>query len=79
MRNFFLTGLLAVGAIASPVAVDQLESRAAPCLTNADAQKVAQNFRALIHEPFNVTLAKTAFAVDFVDYSDSVNEVSLLG
>jgi len=44
-------------------------------MTNAQAVKVAQNFRALIHETFNSTLAKTALTKDFTDYSDSVIEL----
>jgi len=69
MRSFIAAGLslLALGATAQP-----LEARAATCMTTANSVKVAQNFRALIHEEFNVTLAKTAMTKDFTDYSDSV-------
>ena len=66
MRSFITAALslLAIGASASP-----LEARQTSCMTNAQAVKVAQNFRALIHETFNITLAKTALAKDFTDYS----------
>jgi hypothetical protein len=64
MRNFLVAGLLAVGAVASP-----LVERAQTCMTTKDSVKVAQNFRALIHETFNTTLAKTAMTAQFHDYS----------
>jgi len=69
MRSFIVAAvsLLSLGAIAQP-----LEERATACMTGAQAAKVAQNFRALIHETFNETLAKTAMTKDFTDYSDSV-------
>ena len=44
-------------------------------MTKSDAARVAGNFRALIHETFNTTLAQTALTKDFTDYSDSVNEL----
>ncbi len=48
MRNFFVAGLLAVGAVASP-----LVERATTCMTTKNAVQVAQNFRSLIHDEFN--------------------------
>jgi hypothetical protein len=70
MRNFIVAGLLAAGAMASP-----LVERATTCMTTAQAVKVAQNFRALIHDTFNTTLAQTSMTADFTDYSDSVIEL----
>jgi hypothetical protein len=66
MRSFILAGLslLTLGAVAQP-----LEARQTTCMTTANAQRVAQNFRALIHEEFNKTLALTALDKNFVDYS----------
>lgn len=71
MRSFIVAAfsLLSLGAIAQPL---EVEKRATACMTNSQAAKVAQNFRALIHEEFNTTLAKTALTKDFTDYSDSV-------
>jgi len=75
MRSFILAGLslLSLGAVAQPF--DILEKRAATCMTTSNAVKVAQNFRSLIHDEFNTTLAQTALTKDFVDYSDSVIEL----
>lgn len=72
MRSFIVAAvsLLALGTSASP-----LVERAAPCMSTSQAAKVAQNFRALIHEEFNKTLAQTAMTKDFTDYSDSVIEL----
>jgi len=68
MRGFILAtlSLFSLGAVAAP---------AAACMTKKDASRVAGNFRALIHDTFNTTLAKTAMTTDFTDYSDSVNEL----
>ncbi|KAK5171109.1 uncharacterized protein LTR77_004253 [Saxophila tyrrhenica] len=70
MRSFIAAGLsLLTLASAQPF---ELEKRSATCMATKDAVKVAQNFRALIHEEFNTTLAQTAMTKDFTDYSDSV-------
>ncbi len=68
MRGFVLAtlSLFSLGAVAAP---------AAPCMTSSDATRVAGNFRALIAETFNTTLARTALTADYTDYSDSVNEL----
>jgi hypothetical protein len=68
MRGLILAtlSLFSLGAVAAP---------AAACMTKSDASRVAGNFRALIHETFNTTLAQTALTKDFTDYSDSVNEL----
>ena len=44
-------------------------------MSDADSRRVAQNFRELINQPFNKTLATDAMTIDFTDYSDSVNEL----
>jgi len=72
MKGFLAAAasVLALGASASPI-----EERATACMTKANAQQVAGNFRALIHETFNKTLALTSMTKNFVDYSDSVLEL----
>jgi len=67
--------LLALGATASPIEASPIEERAAACMTKPEAQQVAQNFRDLIHETFNKTLALQAMTKNFHDYSDSVSEL----
>ena len=68
MRGLILAtvSLFSLGAVAAP---------AAACMTSSDAARVAGNFKALINETFNKTLAVTALTKDFTDYSDSVNEL----
>lgn len=68
MRGFVLAtvSLLSAAVSAAP---------SAACMTKSDAARVAGNFKALINEEFNTTLAKTAMTADFTDYSDSVNEL----
>jgi hypothetical protein len=74
MRSFVFAAVsaFAIGAFALP---SPFVERASACLTDADATRVAQNFKALINQPFDKTLAVQALTVDFTDYSDSVNEL----
>ena len=58
--------LLASSVIAGPTA---------SCMSKADATKVADNFKALINQPFSTSLAKSALTRNYHDYSDSVNEL----
>ena len=71
MYSFLLpvVALLALGASANPT------PRSATCLCAEEAAKVAENFKDLINLPFSVSLARAALTKDFVDYSDSVNEL----
>ena len=57
---------LAIGALATPA------KRA--CMTDDDANRVANNFRTLITDYSNATAARV-LCTDFTDYSDSVNEL----
>lgn len=83
--SFAAVSALAMGAIAAPLEAFQgfemvddipdFDKRDGTCMSGAEAKKVAQNFRALIHDPFNTTLAQTSMTKDFADYSDSVIEL----
>lgn len=64
--------LLAVGVVAVP-ATGSIKEKRATCLTLADAQLVANNFKDLQDEPFNATLAREAADPDLVIYNDSIN------
>lgn len=44
------------------------------CMSDADAQQVVTNFQTLI-AAYSDELAEAALTVDFIDYSDSVNEL----
>ena len=50
----------------------QLDTRTY-CLTTADADYIVNSFALLINSPFNATLAADILAVNFVDYSDSID------
>lgn len=70
LAQFFLT----LGAAALPATGLNVYRRSSGrCLTRADAEQVAKNFKDLQDEVFNVTLAREAVAPDFVDYNDSIN------
>jgi len=68
--SVLLTSALAVCASATP-----LDKRFGACLTNSEAQTVANNFRATIALPFNKAFVRKTFTKDFEDFSDSVNEL----
>lgn len=61
-------------ALASP-ALPKRAVSAQPCMDDLDALRVADNFRDLIGKPFNTSLASSALAPSFTDYSDSVIEL----
>lgn len=74
----FLTAALAVGASASPFSTLFKRHHGGgygECLDESTATTVANNFRATIAEPFDVSFVKATFTRDFTDYSDSVNEL----
>lgn len=76
MRSSFLStvALFTLSATAVPSLYPRSNS-SSTCLTTADANKVANNFRDLIALPFSTSLATEALCADFQDYSDSVNEL----
>jgi hypothetical protein len=51
----------------------QLDTRYSECLTLADADYLVNSFALLINSTFNGTLAANIFAVNFTDYSDSLD------
>ena len=71
--------LLALGVTAVPAPqVSSVSHGGSPlppgsCMTRAEAEQVAQNFKDLQDEVFNITLAREAVAKDFIDYNDSIN------
>lgn len=71
---FSLIALLTLSASAAPALSTRGDS-SSTCLTDADATKVANNFKDLINLDFNKTLAREALCEDFHDYSDGVNEL----
>ena len=62
---------LAINATPTPLEV----AKRSACMCDSEAEKVANNFKALIDEAFSVSLAKASMMKDFHDYSDSVNEL----
>ena len=53
---------------------NQLDTRTTSnCLTTADADFIVNGFALLINSTFNATLAADILAVNFVDYSDSID------
>lgn len=62
-----------VGAMASP-ALRRRESDDDWCMTDAEAQQVANNFKTLISDYSNAT-AERVLCTSFADYSDSVIEL----
>jgi hypothetical protein len=76
MRAFaFAAGLFAIAAIATPIPKKDSEpcdENAPPCMTYDQASVVANNFRESIVNYSNASTIEH-FAVDFVDYSSSVN------
>lgn len=64
-----LLGLAAVGSLAAPTEKRWSHSK---CMTGAEAQQVADNYAELIRN-YSEELANEALAVDFTDYSESVN------
>ena len=71
---FSTIALLTLSAIAAPALSTRGDS-SSTCLTDSEAQKVANNFKDLINLEFNKTLAREALCEDFHDYSDGVNEL----
>ena len=63
------TGLFALSSLTAAIPVS-----AGTCLDDAHAQQVAENFRILITDYSNYT-ASQVLCENFVDYSDSVNEL----
>nr|POE48395.1 hypothetical protein CFP56_71025 [Quercus suber] len=63
--------LLAVSALASPLATRELEKRSY-CLNDDDAQLIANNYGTLI-AAYSPALADQVLSPDFTDYSESVN------
>jgi hypothetical protein len=51
----------------------QLDTRRSECLTQADADYLVNSFALLINSTFNGTLAADILAVNFTDYSGSIN------
>jgi hypothetical protein len=76
MRSFILPALalFTLSTIAAPAPSTGTNSQST-CMTEADAKKVANNFKDLINLDFNKTLAREALCEDFHDYSDGVNEL----
>jgi hypothetical protein len=83
MKNVLLSTLCLTAplALAGPAVFDSgyysdIDRRGdAPCMCREDAERVAGNFKDLINLDFNKTLAREAMTVDFVDFSDGVNEL----
>ena len=76
--SLFFAAALAVVASASPTIKGPTPVKRGygyDCLSAAEATTVANNFRATIAEPFDVAFVKATFAIDFEDFSDSVNEL----
>lgn len=74
--SVLLASALALGASANPLSSKLSERNyGGACLTESEANTVANNFRKTIAEPFDVAFVKSTFSKTFVDYSDSVNEL----
>jgi len=74
MRSF--STILAIAslfssAFAAPTAARDLQERDGSCMTQSDAQQVADNFQTLIAS-YSDALANASLTVGFEDYSDSV-------
>ena len=71
------TALFSTATIARPLSQSvnsQLDTRTTSnCLTTADADFIVNGFALLINSTFNATLAADILAVNFVDYSDSID------
>ena len=74
MRSYLVAALFAAGAIAESSFSKRLAKRAPACMSDADAQQVATNFKNLIAD-YSDALADSSLTTDFTDYSDSVNEL----
>lgn len=75
----FVVAVAALAATASAVATPSpnfwgSKKTTSNCMSDSQAQKVANNFKTLIAD-YSDALANATVAVDFVDYSDSVNEL----
>ncbi|TKA27408.1 hypothetical protein B0A50_05020 [Salinomyces thailandicus] len=64
----------ATAALVAVSSADMFKRDDAACMTQADAQQVADNFQTLIAD-YDATVAENALTVDFHDYSDSVSEL----
>lgn len=72
-----LLSLAAIGALAAPSVNEKrtgLWHHKSNCMTTAQAQQVASNYAELIRS-YTQELADATLAVDFVDYSESVNSL----
>lgn len=61
-------------AVAGVIATCAVSGAFAQCMSDSDAQRVANNFKTLITDYSNAT-ADQVLCTDFIDYSDSVNEL----
>lgn len=59
--------------LSSTLPSTQLDKRTGECLSTADAEYIVNGFALLINSTFNATLAADILAVNFVDYSDSID------
>jgi len=76
MRSVFALAALAATAhaAASPWASWGTKKTTSDCMTDAQAKKVANNFKTLIDD-YSDKLANQTLTEDFIDYSDSVGEL----
>ena len=72
---FALAALVATAhAAAAPWASWGTKKATSNCMTDANAKKVANNFKTLI-DAYTDKLANATLTEDFIDYSDSVGEL----
>lgn len=77
MRSYLIAAsVFAASVFAGPEVSlgKRLAKRAPACMSDADAQQVATNFKELIAN-YSDELADASMTTDFTDYSDSVNEL----
>ena len=71
MRSFAAFATAALVAVSS---ADVIKRDEGACMTQAEAQQVADNFQVLIAD-YDATVAENALTVDFHDASDSVSSL----
>jgi len=71
MRSFTALASAALVAVSSASIIKRDDGA---CMTQAEAQQVADNFQTLIAD-YDATVAENALTADFHDYSDSVSEL----
>lgn len=71
MRSFTALASAALVAVSS---ANMIKRDDGACMTQAEAQQVADNFQTLIAD-YDATVAENALTADFHDYSDSVSEL----